>query len=211
MSDFKLFCRGESGNSYKAALMLNLVGVDWTVAFVDFFSSDSRLAFKRSRNEMGELPTLELPDGTLMSQSGVILSYLSELSDRYQPQSKADRYEVLRWLLFDNHRFTPHFATLRFLVGLRGGEESALTAYLRAQAEAAYDVVEQHLSERDFMVGDTPTIADISMVGYLYYDEDARFDRSKFSNIQNWAARISQLPGWKHPYDLMPRAIRETR
>ena len=187
--------------------MLNLVGVDWSAEFVDFFDVSSRAAFRKAVNEMGELPTLQLPDGKLISQSGVILSFLSQSTGMYKPLSEADQHEVLRWLLFDNHRFTPPFATLRFMVGIRGAEESVLTAYLRAQAQAAYEIVEEHLAGRDFMVGHTATIADISMVGYLYYDEDARFDRTRFSNIQKWATRISRLPGWKHPYDLMPRAI----
>ncbi|WP_444811005.1 glutathione binding-like protein [Stenotrophomonas sp. LC732] len=63
------------------------------------------------------------------------------------------------------------------------------------------------MASRTFIVGSAPTIADISMVGYLYYDEETRFDRTSFTNIQSWAKRIAELPGWAHPYDLMPRAI----
>ena len=95
------------------------------------------------------------------------------------------------------------------LVGIRGAEENQLTGYLRAQAQAAYEIVDAHLAGRRFMVGDAPTVADISMAGYLYYNEDARFDRSQFANVQAWAGRISELPRWQHPYELMPRAIRE--
>ena len=208
MSSYKLYCRGESGNAYKAALMLNLVGADWTPEFVDFFNPDSRETFKRTVNEMGELPTLQLPDGNLISQSGAILDFLSRSTGLYQPAQQADQTEVLRWLLFDNHRFTPPFATLRFMIGLRGLDESPITEHLRAQATSAYEVVNAHLQGRSFMVGDAPTIADISMAGYLYYEEETRFDRTRFLNIQKWASRMSKLPGWKHPYDLMPRAMR---
>lgn len=209
MSNYRLFCRGESGNSYKAALMLNLVGADWSPVFVDFFDEQSRAAFRQTTNEMGELPTLELPDGRLISQSGVILSFLSREMGMYAAASQLEQDDVLRWLLFDNHRFTPPFATLRFMIGLRGGGESVLTAHLRAQAQAAYEIVDAHLAEREYVVGTSPTIADISMAGYLYYEEDARFDRTRFLNIARWADRIKRLPGWKHPYDLMPRAIRK--
>lgn len=208
MSQFKLFCRGESGNAYKAALMLNLVGADWKPQFVNFFDEETRLAFRRDINEMGELPTLQVSENKFISQSGLILNYLSRTTGLYGPCSDDDRDEVLRWLLFDNHRFTPAFATLRFMVGIRGAEESMLTAYLRSQAQIAYEIVEKHLSGREFMVGGAATIADVSMVGYLYYDEDARFDRLQFPNIRAWARRISELPGWVHPYELMPRAIR---
>lgn len=209
MSTYKLYCRGESGNCYKVALMLNLIGADWSPHLVDFFDETSKAVFRAGVNEMGEVPTLQVNGGRLLSQSGAILSYLAESSGMFQPQSDDDRYEVLRWLLFDNHRFTPAFATLRFMVGLRGAEESMLTTHLRGQARAAYELVDAHLSSREFMVGNAPTIADISMAGYIYYDEDARFDRTGFTNIQAWAKRISALPGWAPPYQLMPRALRK--
>jgi len=71
---------------------------------------------------------------------------------------------------------------------------------------AAFGIVEKHLAARPFITGDAPTIADISMVGYLYYSEETGIDRKAFPNIEAWTKRIAALPGWKHPYDLMPRA-----
>ena len=207
MNSYQLFCRGESGNAYKVALMLNLLEVRWTPRFVDFFDDASKATFQESLNEMGELPVLQLDDGRTLSQSGAILQYLARTHGRFLPVEEGQADEVLRWLLFDNHRFTAPFATLRYLVGLRGGQESPLTTHLRALADTAYRVVDAHLASRNFMVGSAPTIADISMVGYLYYDEETRFGRTRFTNIQSWAARIAELPGWAHPYDLMPRAM----
>ena len=209
MSEYTLYCRGESGNAYKAALMLNFVGADWRPQFVDFFDESTKRAFRKEINEMGELPTLEVGKGRFISQSGVILTYLSNVTGKFKPEGEAEQMEVLRWLLFDNHKFTPPFATLRFMIGIRGAEESALTTFLRTQAQSSFEIVDAHLAERDFMVGTKPTIVDISMVGYLYYDEDARFDRSQFRHIEAWKKRIANLPGWKHPYELMPRAIKK--
>jgi glutathione S-transferase len=118
--------------------------------------------------------------------------------------------EALRWLMFDNHKFTPPFATLRFMIGIRGVEESPLTEFLRAQAQSAFEIVDEHLANRDFVLGSYPSIVDISMVGYQYYDEESRFDRSRFRNIEGWKGRLKSLPNWRHPYDLMPRAIGRT-
>jgi glutathione S-transferase len=206
MGTYKLFCRGESGNAYKAALMLNLTRLHWAPVFVDFFSPESRATYRRELNEMGEIPTLELPDGTHLSQSAVILTHLSELTGKFRID-EADRLEGLRWMLFDNHKFTPPFATLRFMVGIRKVAESPLTEFLRMQAQSAFEVVDEHLATRSFMLGERPTIVDISMVGYHYYDEEARFDRGQFRNIEAWKKRISALAGWRHPYELMPRAL----
>lgn len=206
MSKYELYCRGESGNCYKVALMLNLIGADWSPRLVGFFDDAGKAAFGATTNEMAELPALRIDGQRVLSQSGAILDYLARTSGRFLPRGDEEHYEVLRWLLFDNHRFTPAFASLRFMVAMRGAQESVLTEHLRKQAQAAYEIVDRHLATRDFMVGDTPTIADISMAGYLYYDEDAGFDRSRFRHIQDWAGRIRALPGWEHPYRLMPRA-----
>src|SRR5499426_3741474 len=206
MAEYRLYCFGESGNSYKAALMLALSGCDWEARRVDYFDGETRGdAFRNTVNEMGEAPVLEHA-GKRLSQSGVILTYLAERTGRFGGRNADERLEALRWILFDNHKFTSYFATLRFLVGLQKTGETPVTEFLRTRALAAFGIVEKHLATRPFMVGDAPTIADISMVGYLYYPEETGIDRKAFPNIEAWTKRIAALPGWKNPYDLMPRA-----
>ena len=63
---------------------------------------------------------------------------------------------------------------------------------------------------RDWIVGEAPTIADLSCCGYLYYPEPYGFDRKDWPNVDAWLDRIAGLPGWKHPYDLMQRAFPAT-
>jgi len=115
-TEYKLYCFAQSGNSYKAALMLNLCGAKWTPRFVDFFNGETRTPeYRRNVNEMGEAPVLEF-GSTRIAQSGVILDYLSETFGKFQGK---DRREVLRWLLWDNHKFTSYIGTLRFLIQFR--------------------------------------------------------------------------------------------
>jgi glutathione S-transferase len=198
---------GESGNAYKVALMLNLAGADWELAFVDYFNNATRQeAYRSEINEMGEMPVLEHGEKRL-SQSGVILHYLAEQTGRFGPQDAEEAREIWRWILFDNHKFTSYFATLRFLFGLQKTGETPITEFLRARVLGAFGIVEKHLAARDFIVGDRPTIADISMVGYLYYPEETGIDRMAFPNIARWTERIKALPGWAHPYELMRRAF----
>ena len=144
--------------------------------------------------------------GKHLTQSGVILTYLAQRTGRFGGRTDDERLEVLRWILFDNHKFTSYFATLRFLVGLQKTGETPVTEFLRTRALGAFGIVEKHLAARPFMTGDAPTIADISMVGYLYYSDETGIDRKPFPNIEAWTKRIAAVPGWKHPYDLMPRA-----
>jgi glutathione S-transferase len=201
------YCFGESGNSYKTALMLEFCGLDWEPLRVDFFKGETRGdAYRDGVNEMGEAPVLE-HKGERLTQSGVILTWLAERTGRFGPKDERERLEILRWILFDNHKFTSYFATLRFLFGLQKSGETPVTAFLRERAKGAFGIVDKHLTRQPFLVGDRPTIADLSLVGYLYYREETGLDRAPYANLNAWTDRIAALPGWKHPYDLMPRAM----
>jgi glutathione S-transferase len=203
MADYRLYCAGVSGNAYKAALMLNLSGCDWEPVVLDYIGGATRQeSFREEINELGEIPVLE--HGTKrLSQSGAILTYLADKTGRFGGRDEDEKLEILRWILFDNHKFTSYFATLRFLVGIQKTGETPVTEFLRGRAQTAFGIVEKHLAGRDFLLGDRPTIADISMVGYLYYTEETGLDRAPYPNITGWAKRIAALPGWTPPYDLM--------
>jgi glutathione S-transferase len=205
MSDYRLYCVGESGNCFKVALMLNACGCDWQPVFVDYFNGETRGdAYRQSLNELGEVPVLE-HDGERMSQSGAILTHLAAKLGRFGGRDEREHLEILRWILFDNHKFTSYYATLRWLVGLQKTGDQAVIEFLRGRALGAFGIVEKHLATRPFLLGEEPTIADFSLVGYQYYEEETTIDRSTFANIRAWTRRIAALPGWKHPYELMPR------
>ncbi len=207
MAEYRLFGMGESGNAYKAALMLNLCGLNWEPIFVDFFGGEGRSdQYRNDVNELGEIPVLDHA-GQKLSQSGVILHYLAEQTGKFGPENDDEAREIWRWILFDNHKFTSYLATLRFMFGLQKSGETPVTEFLRARAVGAFALVEKHLAGRAFIVGNRPTIADISMVGYLYFTEETGIDRAAFPNINAWAGRIAALPGWAHPYDLMRRGL----
>ena len=204
MADYKLYCFGESGNAYKAALMLQVCGLDWQPIWVDFFHGETRTdTYRNAVNIMGEAPVL-LHKGKSLSQSGVILDYLAEVTHKFGPTSEVERREILRWTLFDNHKLTSAIASLRYLITLAKKPESDLTEWLRSRALGALKVTNTHLADKAFILGERPTIADFSMCGYLYYGEELPFDLIQFSHVVSWLDRIKALPGWKAPYDLMP-------
>jgi glutathione S-transferase len=198
---------GESGNAYKVALMLELAGCDWEPVFVDFFGGETRTPrFRSEVNELGEVPVLE-HRGQKISQSGAILHYLAELTGRYMLQDPVGAREVLRWILFDNHKFSSYYATLRYLVGLTRTGDPAVIEFLRGRVMAAFGIVDRHLAAQPFLVGVEPTIADLSLCGYLYYREETGVDLGRFPQLVAWTQRIAALPGWQHPYDLLPRGL----
>lgn len=207
MAEHTLYGFGESGHSYKAALMLELTGLDWRLEPVDYFNGQTREeAYRTSLNEMGEAPVL-VHRGLTLTQSGVILDYLSGLTGRFTPRGEEERREVLRWMFFDNHKFSSYYATLRFLVGLQRSGESPVTDWLRGRARQAFSIVDRHLAAQPWLVGERPTIADLSLAGYMFYDEPTGLDLASFRHLDAWRGRLRELPGWRPPYELMPPAL----
>ena len=201
----KLHCFGESGNAYKAALALELSGLDWEPVFVDFFNGETRSdAYRNEINTMGEAPVLVEGDLRL-TQSGAIQQYVSDKSGKLGGAA-TNKYEVLRWILWDNHKLSSQAGMTRFLMNFLPEEKrpEPVIAFTQGRLKAAYQVLDAHLGGRDWVVGDSITNADISCCGYLFYPEPFGFDRAEWQNIDAWLTRISQTPGWKHPYDLMP-------
>ena len=206
MGTYQLYCFGESGNCYKAALMLELCKADWQPIFVDYFNGQTRSPEYRAHvNEMGEAPVL-VHGARKISQSGVILDYLAEQTRQFAPENDDERREILRWMLFDNHKFTSYIATLRFMVSLAKTGETPVTEFLRQRVANSMKIVDGHLAKQSFLIGNRATIADFSLCGYMFYGAEIPLPLEPYPHVLDWLERIRSLPGWKHPYDLMPRA-----
>lgn len=202
-AEYILYCIAQSGNAYKPALMLNLCGADWAPRKVEYFQREVDTPAFRAINEMGEIPVLE-HKGRRLSQSGVILDYLAGELGRFGPGDEDERREILRWLLFDNHKLTSYTATLRFLNTFVESPDPGVIDFLRTRSKLALGVLDRHLAGLRFAIGDRPTIADLSMCGYLYFTDELGVDLNDYPNVVRWLADIQALDGWAHPYDLMP-------
>lgn len=204
----KLHCFGESGHSYKAALALELSGLEWEPIFVDFFKGETRSdAYRAEVNEMGEAPVLV--DGDVrLSQSAVILQHLADAHGVFQP-SEGDRYEVLRWVLWDNHKLSSMVGVTRFMMNFvpQDKRSADVIGFLQGRCKGAYQILDKHLEGRDWIVGGGLSHADLSCCGYLFYPEEFGFDRAAYPNIDRWLSNIQALPRWKAPYDLMTPAF----
>ena len=205
MADYHLHCFAESGHSYKAALMLELSKANWEPVFIDFMNGAVRAPEYLETNEMAEAPVLE-HKGNKLSQSGVILDYLSTSLGKFAPGSADERREVLRWILWDNHKLFSQVGLLRFLMNFLPEEKQPkeVIGFMQGRCKAAYKVLERRLEDREWVAAEHCTIADFSCCSYLYYPEPFGFDRADWPNIAAWLDRISEIDGWKHPYDLMP-------
>jgi glutathione S-transferase len=207
MAEYQLHCFAQSGNAYRAALMLNLIGADWEPIWVDFFKGGVQRTtqFRSEINEMGELPVL-VHGKKKLTQSGVILTYLAIRTGKFKPQGEDEELESLRWIIFDNQKVNGYLGPFRAIKNFLPNPNPVALEFLKGRFDNTLGIVNKRLEKSSFLVGDRPTIADISMTGYLYYpSEEFGFDIAKdHPAIGAWLERIKSLPGWAHPYDLMP-------
>ena len=202
----KLYCFGESGHSYKAALALQLAEIDWTPIFVDFFNGETRSdQYRNQVNEMGEAPVLV--DGDIkLTQSGVIQNYLYNKTGKHGGKDEAEKLEILRWILWDNHKLSSFAGNTRFLMNFfpKDKRPQPVIDFNLARLKSSYGILENALNNKDFLVGNNISHADMTCCAYLYYPEPFGFERDDWPNIDRWLGNISTIPGWQHPYDLMP-------
>jgi glutathione S-transferase len=208
MPEYELYCFAQSGNAYRAALMLNLIGVDWKPVYVDFFGKMVQRSpeYRSQVNEMGEAPVL-VHGQKKLTQSGVILTYLARRSGQYLPQGEEEELEALRWIIFDNQKVNGFLGPYRFLKNFaKPAGDPAVLAFFKGRIDGNLAIINKRLEDRKFMLGERPTIADVSLAGYFYYPvEEFGFDIGKdHPAIAAWRERVKALPGWVHPYELMP-------
>lgn len=199
------FC--QSGNTFKVAFALNAMRQPWEPVFVDYMHGATRDAsWRETVNEMGEAPVLEA-DGKLLTQSGAILAMLANRHGMFGGRNEDERYDVLRWLFFDNHKFTSYFATWRWMKSFAPEPPGAdVTQFLKSRIDGNLAIVDKHLAARSWIVGDAPTIADISMCAYLVYPkEEHGWDFVvTHPNIARWLDRVRAIEGYADPYSVLP-------
>jgi glutathione S-transferase len=207
MAEYTLYCFWESGNAYKAALLLQLSGADWEARRVAFFTGETRGPEFRDVNVMGEVPVLvhHRADGDFtVTQSGAILTYLARKLGKFGPETEAEEFEVMRWLLFDSQKMSGYAGPLRFLRYFMKKGETGEVEYLHARLISALKVLNARLDGRDWVAADRPTIADLALCGYLFWPDQIGIEYEGLPNVTAWLDRIRALPGYKRAEDLMP-------
>jgi glutathione S-transferase len=206
MPTYRLHYFPESGNSYKLALMLTLCGQTFEPVWTDFAGNATRtVEWRRTVNEMGEVPVLE-EDGVRLTQTAPILLKLAEQYGRLGGDSAEEKFEILRWLFWDNHKLTGYMATYRYNRTFTPAPDPQVLAFLRKRLDDFLGILEQHLQRNDFAAGGRPTVADISMIAYLHYpSSETGYDfKTSHPAINRWLGRVAALPGWRSAYDLLP-------
>ena len=206
VSRYRLHYFPESGNSYKLALMLTLCGQAFEPVWTDFGGGVTRTPESRARvNPMGEIPVLE--DGPeRLTQTAPILLRLADRYGQFGGRNEEEKFEILRWLFWDNHKLTGYMATYRYNRAFTAAPDPTVLAFLRRRLDDFLGILDGHLQGRRFVIGDQPTIADFSLMAYLSFPEkETGYDfATSHPAVRGWLFRMASLPGWQAPYDLLP-------
>ena len=157
MAEYQLHCFAQSGNSYRAALMLNLIGADWEPVFVDFFAAacSERRSSAPTSTKWAKRPVL-VHGAKKLSQSGVILTYLADRSGKFRPENYDEQLECLRWLLFDNQKVNGYLGPYRFLKNFAPKPDPGGMAFLKGRIDNSLAIVDKRLAKAPFVLGAAP-------------------------------------------------------
>ncbi len=186
-----------SGNCYKVRLLLGLLAIECERIEVDIFGGDTLTDAYAELNPVRETPVLELGDGAVVTQSNAILAYLA-WGTPYLPAERLAQAHVHQWLAFEQERVMGGVGGPRFR-RLTGRPELPGRLDIGRDALAVLDA---RLAGRDWLVGDGPTIADVSVFGYAHVAPDAGLEIPPHAAA--WMERLRALPGFVA--DLAPYA-----
>ena len=206
MSTHRLHHFPESGNSYKLALMLTLCDQSFEPVWTDFGGGVTRTPeWRRTVNAMGEIPVLE-ENGVRLTQTAPILLKLAEQYGRFGGENAEEKFEILRWLFWDNQKLSGFMATYRYLRTFTPSPDPQVLVYLRKRLDDFLGILEQRVQQNAFVIGDRPTVADFSMIAYLSYPGgETGYDfAASHPAVSAWLGRVAGLPGWRSAYDLLP-------
>ncbi len=186
----------DSGNGYKARLLLALLGEPYELVELDILAGETRTPEFLAKNPNGRIPLLEFDSGEFLPESNAILCYLAE-GTAFLPEDRLERAKTLQWLFFEQYSHEPYIATSRFWRRHTELDEGRLAQLAEKEpgGYAALGVMEGHLATRDFFVGGRYSIADIALYAYTHVAHEGGFDLGDYPAVRTWLDRIAARPG----------------
>ena len=195
-----------SSSTYKPMLYLALAQVPFSFRTVNLKYGAQKLPDYLAVNRYGQVPTLR-HRGLTIVQSNVILDYLARTTGHFEAATEQDRWRAREWLSWEADAIT-NVAKVRHYSRFRT-VDPAVMAYFRPPAQAALSFIDAALARRQWLVGETCTIADIGCWGRMVFMAEGGFDIANWPNLLAWSERLRAMPGFALPYDLIPKKDQE--
>ena len=193
----KIYGDAESGNCYKLKLICGLVGRDYEWITVDILAGETRSESFLAINPNGQIPVCVTDSGEVLTESNAILYYLAQDSE-YWPRDRLAQTRVLQWQFFEQYTHEPSIAVARFIrhyQKMPAERQDEYQTKLKAGVRAL-QLMDSHLAQQDYLVGQRPTIADVSLFAYTHVADEGGFDLADYAALRAWLERIRRLPGF---------------
>ena len=192
---YKLYDFLPSGNGYKIRLLLNLLDIAYERIELNILKRETRTPEFLQKNPYGKIPLLEIAPDRYLAESNAILYFLSQGTEFF-PQDGYVRSQVMQWLFFEQYSHEPNIATARYWINILKQPEQYREQlhHKHRLGNAALKAMEQHLRDRNFLVAETYTIADICLYAYTHVADEGGFELDRFPAIQAWLSRIKTHP-----------------
>ena len=200
----KLYDYAASANCYKVRLLLAQLGVEYERVAVDIFGGDTLTDEFAAVNPARTTPVLEDPPGTFLQESNAILLHLARRTP-FLP----DDPQVYRWLLYEQADVVPTMGGLRFrLITGRLSPDEPEAARRRDGSYEVLQLLDAHLSAREFFVADTYSVADIGLYGYVHVAHEAGLDLEPYASLRAWLMRVQEQPRYMNDLEPYPPSSR---
>jgi glutathione S-transferase len=200
--ELRLYDYPASANCYKVRLLLAQLGIPYERVNIDIFGGDTLTDEYARINPFRSTPALQITLDRILIESNAILVYLAD-GTSLLPNDPAERAEVVRWLIYEQTDVVPATGGLRFRLQtgrLRAEDPEAVRR--RSAGEEVLDFLDQHLADRDFLIGGDYSIADIAVYGYVHVADEAGYELDRRPSLQRWLQRVADQPGYVN--DLQP-------
>jgi glutathione S-transferase len=185
-----------SGNGYKVRLVCKRLGIAYRLVELDIKAGATRTAEFLRKNPNGRIPLLEVPGRGFLAESHAIISFLAEGSELI-PLDAWSRAQMSQWLSFEQYNLEPNVGTVRFWLHSLQKSPQELGDKLTektAKGHEALRVLEMGLTNRDFLIGDRLSLADIALYAYTHVAPEGGFELDAYPHIRSWLTRVASEP-----------------
>ncbi len=195
----KYYYHPASPNCRKISALLEMLGIEADYEFVDLPKGQQAKPEFRAINPNGMVPVL-VDGNTTVAESNCILIHLAQKagSDLW---SEEHELEILQWMFWEQSHFMFATGTLfyqKLLKPLLGQEpEEARIEEAIAKFRRHAQALDDHLGEREWLIGDRMTLADLAVAAELTYADVCELPMDEFPNVQRWYGAVEALPAWQ--------------
>jgi glutathione S-transferase len=195
-----------SGNCYKVRLLFAQLGIAYEARELSVFDRSNRPEVLGELNPALRVPTLVLDDGRTLAESNAILCYFAE-GTPLLPEDRFERAQVLQWLFFEQYSHEPFIAVARFWAHAGITPPDSDRDAKHRGGVAALTAMEGHLADREYLVAERYSIADIALYAYTHVAPEGGFELEPYPGIRAWLERVRSQPGHV-PIDARPPRAR---